>query len=322
VIPIGIGYLYSYQRRLSEKTDQGRTDLICRICETGNLAFYRGWGKIIGNITPNYYPPPPPPPPLEFFVLFNLAVNQFFLINNSRYIILDILMSGDIINYGTNIYTYPSGLISKLIRPLNTSLVNRLREQANNTCRGKISLDYIKHIFNPFGNNFSGGYIYYDNIESDSIISFIVWSIETITINDENIIPKTNEYNNIKSKSYKRCFIKLICSNRTNTTLGYKMLDDVENYCIRNTIYVLKLEAINQNLENYYEKFGFIKSYDNYNPTIPYPSLMIKPIILITKQKNTNYKPVLTRRQRKKLRDTPKIIENTELKSEIFNITN
>lgn len=80
-----------------------------------------------------------------------------------------------IINYGTNIYTAPNGIVRRYIRHGNMRLVKELFFHAQTVCRNQISEQYIATLLNPDKKNFSNGYAYF---LEDELIGFIVWTIK------------------------------------------------------------------------------------------------------------------------------------------------
>lgn len=145
------------------------------------------------------------------------------------------------INLGTNIYTAPKNIKRTFMSSKQTFYADELHEHATKVCRDEFGQDVI----NSAINNYKNGYVY--TIGRD-IIGFVIWKIITNKI-DSPFYP-----NPVPSKHLK---ILLICATKTGTTLGYTMLNDVENYCYQNSIPCMELHAINIQLEEYYKKYGF-----------------------------------------------------------------
>lgn len=139
-----------------------------------------------------------------------------------------------------NIYTSPDYVRRIYFNKRNRAFVDEIKEHAMNICRKKISQQYI----NKALRNFSDGYIYVDR---NVIIGFIIW----------NIIKSENTNNRYPTKIAN---ILLVCAEKTDTTFGYKMLDDVETYCAKNGISFMTLELAYDELEPYYKKFGFYRT--------------------------------------------------------------
>ena len=223
-------------------------------------------------------------------------------------------MTSELKNFGINIYTAPNGLVRRDVVHGNTRLVKELFAHAQTVCRNQISEQYIADVLNPDKKSFSKGYVY--SID-DEILGFVVWTIQYLDKLKKPRIYKTKDYNPpIPSKVL---FIDLICAKGTGTTLGYKMIDDIENFCINNAIPCINLEPSDDDLIPYYEKIGFSR-------LSLYNSQMTKPIIQLIQNTSTNYKISKTRKLKyqtrkqlserdkavleKYLIDIPKISEN------------
>lgn len=137
-----------------------------------------------------------------------------------------------------------------------TFYADELHEHSNEVCRDEFGQDLI----NAAINNYRNGYVYTIGRE---IIGFVIWK----TVSHYTQSP--NYPNPVPSKHLK---ILLICSKKTDTTLGYTMLYDVQNYCYQNNIPCMELQALNRKLETYYKGLGFFT-------TQKFPDiLMWKPI--------------------------------------------
>lgn len=145
------------------------------------------------------------------------------------------------INLGTNIYTAPKNIKRTFMSSKQTFYADELHEHAAKICREEFGQDVI----NAAINNYKNGYVYTIGRE---IIGFVIWKIIINKI-DSPFYP-----NPVPSKHLK---ILLICAKKTGTTLGYTMLNDVENYCYQTNIPCMELHAINIQLEEYYKQYGF-----------------------------------------------------------------
>jgi hypothetical protein len=156
-----------------------------------------------------------------------------------------------------NIYTSLIGSRRIFINSAQTFYAKKIKQHATDICRHKITQSYINSAINSYKN----GYIY---IIGDEIIGFVIWKL--ITLNPQlelspNPIPT------------KHLFIQLICAQPTDTTLGYTMLYDVEQYCYQHNIPCMELHTNDIKLEEYYKTYGFYT-------TQKFPFIMMwKPVL-------------------------------------------
>jgi hypothetical protein len=194
-------------------------------------------------------------------------------------------MSSELKYLGTNIYTAPNGLHRRTVRHGHTSLVKELYAHAQTVCRDQISDQYIADVLNPDKKNFSRGFAYFID---DEIIGFVVWSIKNYDKLNAGRIHMSSR--NIVTGPSKSLFIDLICAKQTGTTLGYTMLNDVENYCIDNAIPFMKLRPADDELIPYYEKYGFTLTSNEYG------NIMSKGMVKLIDKMPSNYKSGKTRK--------------------------
>jgi hypothetical protein len=194
-------------------------------------------------------------------------------------------MASDLKNFGTNIYTAPNGLVRRTVRSGSMGLIKELYAHAMTVCRNQISEQYIADILNPDNIKFSKGYAYF---LKDELVGFVVWSIKNYDKLNAGRIPMSSR--NIVTGPSKSLFIDLICAKETGTTLGYTMLNDVENYCIDNAIPFMKLRPADDELIPYYEKYGFTLTSNEYG------NIMSKGMVKLIDKMPSNYKSGKTRK--------------------------
>jgi len=194
-------------------------------------------------------------------------------------------MASDLKNFGTNIYTAPNGLVRRTVRSGSMGLIKELYAHAMTVCRNQISEQYIADILNPDNIKFSKGYAYF---LKDKLVGFVVWSIKNYDKLNAGRIPMSSR--NIVTGPSKSLFIDLICAKETGTTLGYTMLNDVENYCIDNAIPFMKLRPADDELIPYYEKYGFTLTSNEYG------NIMSKGMVKLIDKMPSNYKSGKTRK--------------------------
>lgn len=175
---------------------------------------------------------------------------------------------------GGNIYTFPPNIKRMFVDSKQTHMTRKLKAHADEICRNEIPQAYINKAFNKY----RYGYVY---VKGDEIMGFIIWDLI-----------KKDSINTLNSEMYpsKYIYIHLLCAKKTGTNFGYKMLDDVESYCVKQGIPCIQLHAANMNLETYYKQYGFFT-------TQKYPEiLMWKPIVALLHE--TNYRTNKTKRRR------------------------
>ena len=124
-----------------------------------------------------------------------------------------------------------------LINNKDKDFVKSLRDESYHICRELIPIPYIKHSFSKF----TEGFVYNDDIGRR--LGFCIW--------------KVNEDIHKDLRTTYSLYIFLICSKARDQKLCRNIFYDLENYCKRNRIVSVSLEAANPDLEAYYETFGF-----------------------------------------------------------------
>jgi hypothetical protein len=187
---------------------------------------------------------------------------------------------------GDNIYTFPPNIKRMFFDSKQGHMTRKLKAHADEVCRNEMPQAYINKAFNKY----RYGYVY---TKGDEIIGFIIWQVMT-----------RDAINTMNSEMYpsKYVFIHLLCAKKTGTDFGFRMLSDVESYCVKNGIACMNLHAANIKLETYYKQFGFFT-------TQKYPEiLMWKPIVTLLREENTNYKKTRKRRNARISEHDKKII--------------
>jgi hypothetical protein len=137
-----------------------------------------------------------------------------------------------------DIYTSPDYVKRIYFNKRNKAFVDEIKEHAMDVCRKKISQQYINRALKIF----TDGYVY---VNGKMITGFIIWNIIKTESNDQPT---------------KILQVLLLCAEKTNTTFGYKILDDIETYAAKNGISFISLELAYNELEPYYKKFGFFRT--------------------------------------------------------------
>lgn len=186
-----------------------------------------------------------------------------------------------------NIYTFPSDIKRLFFDSKQCDMTRKLKAHAEEVCRHEISHSYIQKSLNKY----RYAYMY---VKGDEIIGFILW--QSIT---------KDAIHTLNSEMYpsKYVFIHLLCAKKTGTDFGFRMLSDVETYCVKHGIPCMELHAANRNLETYYKQYGFFT-------TQKYPEIrMWKPIITLLREDPTNYRTNKTRKRKQISDHDKKIIE-------------
>lgn len=202
-------------------------------------------------------------------------------------------------NFVDNIYAPLSGIKKLFVKPSQMSLVSRLRESAATVCKNQINPNYIKEIFKPFSNGFTGGFVFQSE-EDDEIQGFVVWEIKGSYTKFNSDIEHPDD--NIK---YNTMYIKLICAKENDKNLGKHMLYECEKYSTENGIHYITLEAATEKLVPYYEKMGFTLFKDSYihpknNKQIDI-FRMRKHVLVYPKHRANNFRTKYTRKQKRLL---------------------
>jgi len=160
--------------------------------------------------------------------------------------------------------------VSNVGRPnINRSHVSRkdshtktiLKQQADIICKNVISEEYIRTVLNKF----ESGYVYKN--DKNTIVGFCLWKTYSN-------IPKS------KLEPEKRyLYVLLICSQHPDLQLGSYILNDVETYCSSHDIPEIRLQPLNEDLQSYYEKFGYT-TYMLENNKIIEMNKLIRPMVI------------------------------------------
>jgi hypothetical protein len=125
------------------------------------------------------------------------------------------------------------------IRPNQQQLIEYLRTQSQYMCDIEITHEYINAVFNKCNN----GFVY---CKDKLPMAFCIWEV------DEHFGP---------SGLFKELYIYLICGKQLNYTLIEKIIDDVVHLCKKTNIQYIRLEPMNNALEDYYIQYGFKLTY-------------------------------------------------------------
>jgi hypothetical protein len=200
-------------------------------------------------------------------------------------------------NFGDNIYAPLSGIRKIPVKPSQTSLVSKLRESALTVCKNQISPNYIKEIFKPFSNGFTGGLVFQSEDDSE-IQGFVVWELKGSYTKFNSLIEHPDD-----DIRYNTMYIKLICAKENDKNLGKHLLYESEKYCTENGIHFITLEAATEKLVPYYEKMGYILFKDSFihpktNKQIDIFTVK-KHVLIFPKHKTNNFRTKYTRKQKK-----------------------
>ena len=139
----------------------------------------------------------------------------------------------------------------------NRGFISDIRAHADDVCRYKIPVQYIRYAFN----HFKGGICYFNEI--NEIMGFAIWKVIKNTMSKSTL--------NVSKMMY----VYLICAPATSYKFGNILFPDLDTYCYDNNINTIQLEAQNPDLIPYYNRYGFVQI-----PTINKPYLMEKPVII------------------------------------------
>jgi hypothetical protein len=120
----------------------------------------------------------------------------------------------------------------QLISKYEYNIKQQLKTVANNMCYNDIPLKYL----NSAIKHFDYGYIYRDTTNNDNLVGFVIWDIKSF--------PNFN----------KTVYIRLMCGRG----LGKLMMEDVEEWALRQNIHTITLIPANERLQHLYTiKYGF-----------------------------------------------------------------
>ena len=136
------------------------------------------------------------------------------------------------------------GVIKTYFISAERNIVSRVKHHTLETCRFHISAQYIQKAFNKF----KKGIIY----EKDGkIIGLCIWKERM----SEYEIDKST---GIKPLDEKYMDIILLCTTKNDMRLGSRILEDIDSYCIDNSIYYVNLEPVDDMTMFFYEKCGYL----------------------------------------------------------------
>ena len=134
-----------------------------------------------------------------------------------------------------------SNLNRSSLHKKDAHLKSVLKHQAEFICKNSINEDYIRMAVNKY----DAGYIYRD--AKDTVLGFCIWKTYSMP-------PKSK----LETVGERYLYILLMCAHNPDVRLGSYMLNDVEQYCVLHNIPEIRLEPMNEQLQTYYEKFGYI----------------------------------------------------------------
>lgn len=141
-----------------------------------------------------------------------------------------------------------SGLKRIYISRRNADHMIFLKHRAGDVCRGDVSPVYIKKALKVFDN----GILY---MKGNMIAGLCIWKVVDESISIEGF-PVS-----------KFMYIYLYCTMENNEKLGSKIMNDVENYCIRQGIQRIELEPTELSA-GFYTKMGFVHVIGSLRPSM------------------------------------------------------
>lgn len=134
-------------------------------------------------------------------------------------------------------------------RSADRQIVSRIKHQGFGTCRTTIAPSYINHALNKFRK----GFILQTE---DKIDGFCLWV-------EKNSGPGISKRSGLPLPNVITLHILLICAAPSAKHTGTKLIQAVDEYCIKNGISFVTLEPANDGLIPFYERQGFLITRDS-----------------------------------------------------------